>query len=190
MTATRAAARMKGWLVSPPGPRRHWRDHSSAWKADPTEGQSRTVIWVSGHFRQEFRPQTVTFRKRSVSRLPHVFRKYLMTTYHVLGQRWWARWLQRVSALRGDGGCDMGRLSTAGVPAGEGLCKEVHKRGLNDRDQEAECSRLSDIRRLRSPLMPGWSRVRSTQGGCRCLWYPYMLKIRKNKRGLGSTFIL
>ena len=81
MTATRAAARMKGWLVSLPGPRRHWRDHSSTWKADPTEGQSRTVIWVSGHFRQEFRPQTFTFRKRSVSRLPHVFSKYFLTTY-------------------------------------------------------------------------------------------------------------
>ena len=61
-----------------------------------------------------------------------------------------------------------GRLSAAGVPGGEGLLDEVRKRDLNDRDQEAEHSRLSDVRRLRSPLMPGWSRVGSTQGGCRC----------------------
>lgn len=30
---------------------------------------------------------------------------------------------------------------------------------MTDRDQEAERSRLSDVRRLRSPLMPGWSPV-------------------------------
>ena len=59
-----------------------------------------------------------------------------------------------MSLLRGeDGGCDRGRLSAAGVPGGEGLWEEVHKRGLNDRDQEAERSRLSDVRRLRSPLI-------------------------------------
>lgn len=43
---------------------------------------------------------------------------------------------------------------------GEGLSEEVSKGGLNDRDQEAERSRLSDVRRLRSPLRcpggPGW----------------------------------
>ena len=51
MTATRAAARMKGWSVSPLGPRGDWRDGSTQ-NADPTEGQSWKVIWVSGHLRQ------------------------------------------------------------------------------------------------------------------------------------------
>lgn len=41
---------------------------------------------------------------------------------------------------------------------GEGLLEEVCKGGLNDRDQEAERSRLSDVRRLRSSdaqVVPG-----------------------------------
>lgn len=46
----------------------------------------------------------------------------------------------------------------------------MRKGGLNDRDQEAERSRLSDVRRLRSPLRcpggPGWDQLREDAGAC------------------------
>ena len=61
------------------------------------------------------------------------------------------------------------RLSNAGVWWGRPF-EEVRKGGLNDRDQEVERSRLSDVRRLRSPLRcpggPGSDQPREDAGAC------------------------